>query len=318
MAKKGGYYAVAVGRTAGIYRTWDDGAKEQVHGFPNARYKKFTTEADAIAFVQHHGKRPRSPDVEAPRQVRPKTETRSLDVEAPQQVRPKTETKLYAVAHGRCGVSGVYTSWAEAARHVQGFLGAKYKSFLTRAEADEYIATHRTIKAGAVVVDSSLPDPKNPATLVAFCDGSAIGNGQSGCRAAFACVFPHHEEWAVSGKLPPGAIATNNRAEYLAALEAMKRANVQDPAQTRPLYIFSDSMLLIQSMTEWLGGWKRNKWVKADGEPVKNADLLQLLDSTQGARCILWRHVKAHTHKKNWESVWNDKVDKLAWSTAMS
>ncbi|RHY32690.1 hypothetical protein DYB32_002337 [Aphanomyces invadans] len=111
------------------------------------------------------------------------------------------------------------------------------------------------------------PDPRDPSTLVAFCDGSALDNGKTSCRAAFACVFPHNEAWNVAEKLPTvQAAATNNRAEYLAALEAFKRANVQDPSQRLPLYIFSDSMLLIRSMTEWLPTWIKKNWRKADGK----------------------------------------------------
>lgn len=51
MAKK--YYAVRVGRKPGIYDNWDD-AKEQVNGFKNSKYKSFTTEEEAIAFMNEN------------------------------------------------------------------------------------------------------------------------------------------------------------------------------------------------------------------------------------------------------------------------
>ncbi|OQS05433.1 ribonuclease [Thraustotheca clavata] len=165
--------------------------------------------------------------------------------------------------------------------------------------------------------NKALPDPKDPNTLVAFCDGSAINNGKHRCKAAFACVFPHNEDRNVASNLPTDAKATNNRAEYMAALEAMKRANIEDPSQNQVLYIFSDSMLLIRSMTEWLPTWIKNNWVKDDGERVKNDDLLKQLKAVQGTRKILWQHVKAHTNRKDWKSIWNDKVDQLARSTAL-
>lgn len=50
MGKKN-FYAVAVGRNVGIYRTWDE-AKVQVSGYPNAKYKGFSAEKDAIKFIQ--------------------------------------------------------------------------------------------------------------------------------------------------------------------------------------------------------------------------------------------------------------------------
>lgn len=48
MAKK--YYAVRVGKTPGIYLTWDD-CKAMIHGYPGAVYKSFTTRQEAEAFV---------------------------------------------------------------------------------------------------------------------------------------------------------------------------------------------------------------------------------------------------------------------------
>jgi viroplasmin len=45
------YYAVARGRTPGIYFSWKD-CKAQVHEFSNARYKKFETPQEADKFIK--------------------------------------------------------------------------------------------------------------------------------------------------------------------------------------------------------------------------------------------------------------------------
>ena len=45
------YYAVAVGRTIGIYYSWDD-CNKQVSGFSNARYKKFESAKEADDWIQ--------------------------------------------------------------------------------------------------------------------------------------------------------------------------------------------------------------------------------------------------------------------------
>lgn len=44
------YYAVAVGKQPGIYRTWPE-TQAQVNGFQGAVYKKFATKKDAQAFI---------------------------------------------------------------------------------------------------------------------------------------------------------------------------------------------------------------------------------------------------------------------------
>jgi ribonuclease HI len=59
MAKK--YYAVKVGKTPGIYLSWDD-CKAMVDGFPGAKYKSFTNIAEAEAFLE--GKELSAPAVE--------------------------------------------------------------------------------------------------------------------------------------------------------------------------------------------------------------------------------------------------------------
>lgn len=48
--KKQKYYAVRVGRNTGIYNTWEE-CKEQVHGYPQARYKSFEKFEDAEKFM---------------------------------------------------------------------------------------------------------------------------------------------------------------------------------------------------------------------------------------------------------------------------
>lgn len=53
----GKYYAVRVGKTPGIYTSWD-ACKAMVHGYPGAVYKSFKTQAEAEAFLhegQSHG-----------------------------------------------------------------------------------------------------------------------------------------------------------------------------------------------------------------------------------------------------------------------
>jgi len=59
MPKKKKIYAVAVGRTTGLFREWTGsaGAQCQVTGFPGAVFKGFTDIADAKAFLDDPGKK---------------------------------------------------------------------------------------------------------------------------------------------------------------------------------------------------------------------------------------------------------------------
>ncbi|RHY91046.1 hypothetical protein DYB35_011615 [Aphanomyces astaci] len=327
------HYVVSKGHVTGVFASWGE-VEGAILNFAAPEFRKFPSKEEAdVYWTQLHGSTPApSPSISSSWSttlVPPASAAASSPSVPPTQ----PPMKYYAVAKGRKGVSGIFTTWKDVEPLVNNFVSAKYKSFWTRAEAEAYMATHQAVASLPGTPD---PDPLDPSTLVAFCDGSAIGNGKATCKAAFACVFPHNESWNVAEKLPSlQAAATNNRAEYLAALEALKRANVQDPSQSQPLFIFSDSMLLIRSMTEWLPTWIDNNWRKADGTMyvashpvdvmthgcvilirVKNVDLLQQLTHTRGRRRVLWRHVKAHTNQRDWKSTWNDKADRLARSTA--
>ena len=44
------YYAVKIGRSEGIFNTWDQ-CKQQVHGYPGAVYKSFASLKEAKAFL---------------------------------------------------------------------------------------------------------------------------------------------------------------------------------------------------------------------------------------------------------------------------
>ncbi|MDR1540898.1 MAG: ribonuclease H family protein [Clostridiales bacterium] len=58
---KKNFYAVKAGRTAGIYKTWDE-CKKQVHGYPCAAFKGFATLKEAEDFMAGGSPAPNSPN----------------------------------------------------------------------------------------------------------------------------------------------------------------------------------------------------------------------------------------------------------------
>ncbi|GAB9477236.1 Ribonuclease [Globisporangium polare] len=315
------YYAVAEGNNTGVVTSWPQ-VLSLTEGYDRPVYRKFETREAAEAYLSGCTLATKrrtggcaSAGAGAEAIVGSTTEEATADVktvEAVERAALLPERYWYAVAKGR--ETGVFETWQEAKKQVEGLFGASFKKFPSREEAEASVRRYQQNTA-ASSTDGSDPDPQHPDTLVAFCDGSALQNGRRGCQAGFACVFPHNTTWNVATKLKE-ARATNNRAEYFAALEAMKRANLQNAAQDQVLYIFSDSMLLIRSMTEWVDNWRKKNWCKADGAPVMNRDILEKLIAEQGRRRILWRHVKAHTGRKDWKSVWNDAADQAARNAA--
>lgn len=152
-----------------------------------------------------------------------------------------------------------------------------------------------------------------------FTDGSCIQSGKNKQNrpAGYACVFPEYPSFNYAAKLE-GKEKTNNRAEYAACIMALKIANKIDPTHTNILYVHTDSELMINSLTKWLPGWKSKGWKKADGSPVKNVDLLKVLDESLKHRVVVFKHVRAHTGKTDWASLHNDLADRMAKKAALS
>lgn len=162
---------------------------------------------------------------------------------------------------------------------------------------------------------------QQPNFINVFTDGSCIQSTKKNAAsrpAGYACVFPEYPKLNFAAKLE-GKEKTNNRAEFTACIVALQISEKEiDPKFERPLKVYTDSELLINSLTKWLPGWKAKNWKKADGSPVKNVDLLKALDELLKRRKVIFKHVRAHTGKKDWESLNNDLADRMAKTAAFS
>jgi ribonuclease HI len=95
---------------------------------------------------------------------------------------------------------------------------------------------------------------------------------------------------------------TNNRMELMAAIQAL--AALREPCL---IELYTDSQYVQKGISEWLPGWKKKNWKKADKKPVKNADLWQLLDHEASRHQVSWHWVKGHSDHPE-----NDRADALA------
>lgn len=149
--------------------------------------------------------------------------------------------------------------------------------------------------------------------LHVFTDGACSNNGKKNARASYAVVFPDHNMYNNAQKVPINEPQTNNRGELHACLCALEQANIIDPTGTIKVIVYTDSMLLINSMTLWIKTWKRNNWITSTKTPVKNEDLLRKIDNLISSRNqVSFQHVEAHTKNTDWKSNYNRMVDEAA------
>jgi ribonuclease HI len=111
---------------------------------------------------------------------------------------------------------------------------------------------------------------------------------------------------------------TNNRAELLGMLKGLQ--NVLEFNIINSIKIYSDSIYTIKSITEWIKTWKKNGWKTANKKPVKNDDLIKVIDTYYNqllSKCnnVIIEHIYSHQKEPNKESTewikWygNNKVD---------
>mgnify|MGYP001334596906 CR=1 FL=1 len=130
-----------------------------------------------------------------------------------------------------------------------------------------------------------------------YTDGSCLGNPGNGGWAAI--IIDDKKKTHIKGSKKD---TTNNQMELTAVikgLEALKR-----PVS---LHIVTDSKYVMQGITQWMAGWKRNGWRTAAKKPVANRELWEKLDSLLNVHAVTWDWVKGHSGHPQ-----NEMCDRLA------
>ena len=153
-----------------------------------------------------------------------------------------------------------------------------------------------------------------------FTDGSYV-KATNAC--GYGVLFPNGEYANLSKRFKILPL-TNQRAELYAIYKGIKTVynnvnidNVNNNVNKTNLTIYSDSEYSIKSLTIWIKNWKKNNWKASTGKDVLNQDLIVKLDTIiekykQNIGKITFIHVRAHTGRKDYASINNDLVDKLA------
>jgi ribonuclease HI len=95
---------------------------------------------------------------------------------------------------------------------------------------------------------------------------------------------------------------TNNRMELMGAIAALE--SLTRPC---PVVLYTDSQYVQKGIKDWIHGWKKRGWKKADGKPVINADLWRRLDLAAAPHKVDWRWVRGHSGDPM-----NERADGLA------
>jgi ribonuclease HI len=98
------------------------------------------------------------------------------------------------------------------------------------------------------------------------------------------------------------AQTTNNRMELMGAISALEALSRRCEVD-----LHTDSRYVMDGITKWLHGWKKNGWKTADKKPVKNVELWQRLDAANARHAVRWHWVRGHSGHPE-----NERADELA------
>ena len=135
--------------------------------------------------------------------------------------------------------------------------------------------------------------------VVMYTDGACKGNPGPGGWGVWLKAGEHQKDLCGGER-----VTTNNRMELMAVIEGLRA--LKRPCQVA---LYLDSEYVRKGITEWIHGWKTKGWKNAAKQPVKNADLWQVLDALvyQGPHQIEWHWVKGHAGDPG-----NERADMLA------
>jgi len=244
---------------------------------------------------------------------------------------------IYAVQKGF--IPGVYSSWNEAQKQINGYSSAVYKKFPHNAQEQAYKFAGLPMPEPVPTVSATEPKPKpktvfkikpviikkrtisvyksrplskqelvyfnhpdyvvNAGTLNVYTDGSTINNGKKNATGGYGVFFGHKEIPYISETLT--AKITNNIAELKGVIEALKVILTLKEDQ---ITIYYDSEYAASVITG-------RKNAHANLELVNEGKSL-LGDLQSKGKVIKFIHVYSHTGDKDIHSIGNEIVDSLA------
>jgi ribonuclease HI len=224
----------------------------------------------------------------------------------------------YAVHKGH--KPGIYNTWPDCEKQIKNFVGAQFKKFTVKTEAQDFLQNGFGANKPAFMKKKESSDKKNNDKIEKECvedesdkiyvytDGSFIrGHKTVPDIAGYGIYIPVKN---INLGLPLlNQKITNNRAELTAIIDSFQYLDEND--LKKKICIFTDSQYSIYIMTGTGERYEKNGF-KQNGKSVPNIDLIKKGLEIIRKYNIVMLKVRAHTNLNDVHSINNDIVDKLA------
>jgi ribonuclease HI len=140
--------------------------------------------------------------------------------------------------------------------------------------------------------------------VAVYADESCLGNGKQGATPGGAGGLVEFQtrggELVCRDFWISEPDTTNNRMALQSVIQAFTHLSAK--GEQLSVVFTTDSRYLVDGMTQWVHGWARKQWRKADGKPVENLSLWhQAIEAvSRGRHDVEWRWVRGHAgHPQN-------------------
>ena len=132
-----------------------------------------------------------------------------------------------------------------------------------------------------------------------YTDGACLGNPGPG---GWAYILKHPANNKAVERAGGEDRTTNNRMELMGVIEGL--AALKSPSRVK---LVGDSQYVLLGIRDWMAGWKKRGWRKADKKPVLNVDLWQRLDDLLQQHQVTIEWTRGHAGHPE-----NERCDRLA------
>lgn len=230
----------------------------------------------------------------------------------------KSSKKTYYAVHKGYN-PGIYSTWKDCEKEIKKFIGAEFKKFDTKEDAEEFVKSgYGTIKPKSLTkkvnadkanndkIEEECDDVPEDEKIYIYTDGSFIRGKPD--IAGYGIYIPS-KELRIALPLINQKI-TNNRAELTAIIESINYLDEDD--LKKKICIFTDSQYSIYIMTGTGYRYAKNGYKDKSGKDVPNIDLIKKALILLKKYNIVLLKVRSHTNATDEHSRNNDIVDKLA------
>lgn len=285
------YYAVAKGRTIGVFMSWVD-CKKSIDGFAGAVFKKFDSNEDAEKFVKTG-----FTSVLFTKKIVKNTDV-TFDSESDSESDLKNKTLNIKSKKN-------YISLKEENKIVSSKEEEEIKQSLnfdsSESESESELENlKKSTKKYTNNLGNFLPD------IIVYTDGACIANGKPNAKASIGIYFGPNDSRNVSKKIE--GKQSNNTAELSALITAFKILEDEINLEKK-IAFFSDSVYAIWCLSTYGEKCEKNNWIK----DIPNKDLVrQGYELFKGKLNIKLIHINSHTGLTDIHSLGNEEADKLA------